>query len=49
MTSADMKSLLASRSEINQALTDNPLGDTFTGICSAHEDYMWEVKAASNR
>ena len=49
MTSADMKSLLAARSEINQALTDNPLGDTFTGICSAHEDYMWEVKAASNR
>lgn len=49
MTSADMKSLLAARSEINQALMDNPLGDTFTGICSAHEDYMWEVKAAGNR
>jgi len=49
MTSADMKSLLAARSEINQALTDNPLGDTFTDICSAHADYMWEVKAASNR
>ena len=49
MTSADMKSLLAARSEITQALMDNPLGDTFTGICSAHEDYMWEVKAASDR
>jgi hypothetical protein len=49
MTSADMKSLMAARSEINQALTDNPLGDTFTDICSAHEDYMWEVKAAGNR
>ena len=49
MSAADMKSLLAARSEINQALTDNPLGDTFTGICSAHEDYMWEVKAASAR
>ena len=46
MTSTDMKSLLAARSELNQALTDNPLGDTFTDICSAHEDYMWEVKAA---
>ena len=49
MTSTDMKSLLAARSELNQALTDNPLGDTFTGICSAHEDYMWEVKASGSR
>ncbi len=49
MTASDMKSLMAARSEINQALTDNPLGDTFTEICSAHEDYMWEVKAASAR
>lgn len=49
MTASDMKSLMAARSEINQALTDNPLGDTFTEICSAHEDYMWEVKAAGAR
>ncbi len=49
MSATDMKSLMAARSEINQALSDNPLGDTFTEICSAHEDYMWEVKASSNR
>ena len=47
MSAADMKSLMAARSEINQALTDNPLGDTFTGICSAHEDYMWNVRAGA--
>jgi hypothetical protein len=28
-------------------LTDNPLTDTFTEICDAHNDYMWEVKASS--
>ena len=49
MSAGDMKSLMKARSEINQALTDNPLGDTFTEICSAHEDYMWEVKARSAR
>jgi len=49
MSAADMKSLLAARSEINQVLTDNPLGDTFTEICDAHEDYMWEVKANGTR
>jgi len=49
MSAEDMKSLMAARADINQALTDNPLGDTFTEICSAHEDYMWEVKAGSTR
>ena len=46
MTSSDMKSLLAARAKLNAALSDNPLGDTFTEICDAHEDYMWEVKAS---
>ena len=45
MTAADMKSLMAARAKLNAALTDNPLGDTFTDICDAHDDYMWEVKA----
>ncbi len=45
MSAADMKSLMAARAQLNEALTDNPLGDTFTEICDAHEDYMWEVKA----
>ncbi len=45
MTAKDMKSLMAARSKLNTALTDNPLGDTFTQICNAHEDYMWDVKA----
>jgi len=45
MTAKDMKSLMAARSKLNEALTDNPLGETFTQICDAHEDYMWNVKA----
>jgi hypothetical protein len=49
MTAPDMGSLLAARSEINQALTDNALGDTFTEICDSHDDYMWEVKASGTR
>lgn len=48
MTAADMKSLMAARSKLIAALTDNPLGDTYTDICAAHEDYMWEVKASGN-
>ena len=46
---ADMKSLMAARAEINDALSKNPLGDTFTNICDSHADYMWEVKASGNR
>jgi hypothetical protein len=48
MTAVDIKSLLAARAEINQVLTDNPLGDTFTSICDSHDDYIWEVKASGN-
>jgi hypothetical protein len=47
MTAADMKSLMAARTRLNETLTDNPLTDTFTEICDAHNDYMWEVKASS--
>lgn len=47
MTAADMKSLMAARSQLNETLTDNPLTDTFTQMCDAHNDYMWEVKASS--
>ncbi|MDH4259290.1 MAG: hypothetical protein OEW16_03200 [Gammaproteobacteria bacterium] len=49
MTASDVKSLMAARAEVNQALTDNPLGDTFTAICDSHADYIWEVKASGNR
>ena len=47
MTAADMKALMAARAQVIEAFTDNPLGDAFTQICNAHEDYMWEVKASS--
>jgi hypothetical protein len=43
MTASDMSAVMAARSKLNAALTDNPLGDTFTDICDAHEDYMWDV------
>jgi hypothetical protein len=46
MTATDMKSLMAARSKLTAALMDNPLGETFTEICDAHDDYMWEVKAS---
>jgi len=49
MGATDMKSLMAARAEVNQALMDNPLGDTFTDICDSHADYIWEVKASGNR
>ncbi|GMR17303.1 MAG: hypothetical protein BMS9Abin32_378 [Gammaproteobacteria bacterium] len=49
MTAPDVDSLMAARGEINQALTDNALGDTFTEICDSHDDYMWEVKAGGTR
>ncbi len=49
MSATDMKSVMAARAEINKALTDNPLGDTFTEICDSHADYMWETKASGNR
>jgi len=47
MSASDMKSLMAARAEINDAFSDNPLGDTFTDICDSHADYMWEIKASS--
>lgn len=49
MTSADMKSLMAARAKLTAALMDNPLGETFTNICDAHDDYMWEVKASGRQ
>ncbi len=49
MGAADMKSLMAARADVVQALTDNPLGDTFTDICESHADYMWDVKASGSR
>ncbi|NQV87262.1 MAG: hypothetical protein HQ492_09325 [Woeseiaceae bacterium] len=48
MTASDMGSLMAARAELNQALADNPLTDTFTGICNSHSDYMWNVTASGN-
>jgi hypothetical protein len=38
---------MAARARLVEALTDNPLTDTFTQMCDAHDDYMWEVKASS--
>ena len=43
MTASDMSALMEARGEINAALVDNPLSDTFTAICDAHDDYMWDV------
>jgi hypothetical protein len=48
MTASDMKALMAARSKLNTAFSDNPLGETFTNICDAHEDYMWEVVGSGN-
>ncbi len=47
MSAADMKSLMAARASIEEALSGNPLGDTFTNICDSHADYMWDVEANS--
>ena len=49
MTAADMDSLMAARSDLNEALMDNDLSATFTEICDSHDDYMWEIKAGGNR
>ena len=46
MSATDMKSLMEARAEINDAFSDNALGDTFTDICDSHADYMWEIKAS---
>jgi hypothetical protein len=37
---------MAARAKLTAALMDNPLGETFTNICDAHEDYMWNVLAS---
>jgi hypothetical protein len=44
ITAADMKSLLAARSSIIEALDKDPLDDTLTDICGSHADYVWEIK-----
>lgn len=49
MTAADMNAVLAARAELNEMLSDNPLGDTFTEICDSHDDYMWDVTASATR
>jgi len=45
MTAADMKSLLAARSEAIEAVygEDNAAGEEFTELCGPHVDYMWNV------
>jgi hypothetical protein len=47
MSATDMKSLMATRAEVIEAVFDNPLGDTFTDICGKHADYMWDIKFAN--
>ncbi len=46
-SAADMKALLEARDVIIQKIGDDPLGATFTGICSSHADYMWEITSQS--
>jgi hypothetical protein len=43
MGAADVKSLMAARAEIVEAM-DNDIGNTFTEICDSHADYIWNVK-----
>ena len=47
MSATDIKSLLEARASLNETLTDNPLGDTFTEICDSHTDYIYEVRFSS--
>jgi hypothetical protein len=46
MGATDLKSLMAARGELVEAVEDSPLGDQFTEICDSHTDYIWEVKAS---
>ncbi|MGB8326437.1 MAG: hypothetical protein WCE48_02530 [Steroidobacteraceae bacterium] len=43
-TATDVPTLMTARAEIVAALTKNPLGRTFDGICGSHADYIWEIK-----
>jgi hypothetical protein len=43
-TATDVPTLMSARAEIVAALTKNPLGRTFDGICGSHADYVWEIK-----
>ena len=47
MSAADNKSLMEARAAVIDALTDNPVGDTFTAICDSHADYIWERKSGN--
>jgi hypothetical protein len=42
-----MKAVLEARDVIIQKIGDDPLGATFTDICSSHADYMWEITSQS--
>ncbi len=43
ISATDVKSLMEARDAVVQSMIDNPLGDTFTGICGDHTDYIWEI------
>jgi hypothetical protein len=46
-SAADMKAVLEARAAIIAAFEEEPLGETFTGICGSHADYMWEITSQS--
>jgi hypothetical protein len=47
ISATDMKAVMEARASAIQALTDNPLGNTFTDICGDHTDYMWDITSQS--
>lgn len=47
LSGTDMKAVLEARDAVVEAMIDNPLGSTFTGICGDHTDYMWEIVSQS--
>ena len=42
-SAADTKALMEARDSLVQAMMDNPLGATLTGICGDHSDYIWDI------
>lgn len=45
MSADDVKSLMAARAAVVEAMEDNAGGDVLTDVCPDHSDYIWEIKA----
>ncbi len=43
ISATDTKALMEARDGLVQAMIDNPLGETLTGICGDHTDYIWDI------